>query len=88
MYRRVVAILALVLVTACSHSGSVFQVPIAQARHILVATGLPPEVFGTEEPPWDVHDGGSEVIWIVRRNDAEIFRYVAHLKEEGPSATR
>jgi hypothetical protein len=89
IHRSLIAILAIALMTACSQqSGSVYQVPIAEARHILVGTGLPPLVFGTEEPPWDVHDGGSQVIWIVRRDDTELFRYVAHLKEENPGATR
>ena len=84
-----VATFAVALLILClPRSGSVYQVPIAEARHILVATGLPPEVFGSEEPAWDVHDDGSQVIWILRNNDAEVIRYVAHLKEEGPGATR
>jgi hypothetical protein len=78
-----------VLTAACSQQGGVvYQAPIAEARQTLVATGLPPLVFGSEEPPWQVRDGGSEVAWIVSRNDVEIFRYVAHLEEAGPAATR
>ncbi len=87
--RRIIAAMAIALLTACSQeSGAVYQVPIAQARHILVATGLPPFVFGSEEPAWDVHDNGSDVTWIIRRDNIELFRYIAHLKEDEPGATR
>lgn len=89
IYRIAAAIVAIALIAAYwLHSGPVFQVPITQARHILVETGLPPDVFGTEEPAWEVRDDGSQVTWIVRRDDAEIFRYVAHLKQQDPGSTR
>jgi len=45
-------------------------------------------VFGTETPAWEVRESGSDVIWIVRKDDAEIFRYIAHLKEEDQGSTR
>ncbi len=87
--RNIVAVAAVVLTSACTQQGGhVYQAPIAEARKILIATGLPPFVFGSEEPAWQVLDGGSDIIWVVQRDDAEIFRYIAHLKEEGPGATR
>jgi hypothetical protein len=88
-YRSVAVVAVMVLMAACSlKSGTVFNVPIAEARRILVATGLPPEVFGTETPPWEVRDGGSEVTWIVLQENVEVFRYIAHLKEEDQGSTR
>jgi hypothetical protein len=87
--RNIVATAAIVLATACTQQrGAVYQTPIAEARQTLAATGLPPFVFGSEEPAWEVRDEGSDVIWTVTRDDAELFHYVAHLTEEGPSATR
>lgn len=87
--RHLAAVAAVVLMSACSQQGGhVYQAPIAEARKILIATGLPPLVFGSEDPPWQVLDGGSDIIWVVQRDDAEMFRYIAHLKEEGPGATR
>ena len=88
MHRIVVVAAAIVAMTACTQRGGVYHTPIAEARRTLVATGLPPLVFGSQEPAWEVRDGGSEVSWIVRRSGAEIFRYVAHLQQEGPEATR
>jgi len=89
MFRNVVAIAAIVAMTACTQQrGAVYQTPIAEARRTLVATGLPPFVFGSEEPAWEVRDDGSDVIWILKKDDAEIFYYIAHLTEEGPGATR
>jgi hypothetical protein len=87
-HRTIVAVAAAVLLTACSQQGAVYQTPIAEAKKTLMATGLPPEVFGTEEPAWEVRDGGSEVDWIIKQNGGEIFRYSAHLEEKGPAATR
>lgn len=87
--RTLVALAAVVLTAACTEPrGVVYPQPIGEARKTLLATGLPPFVFGSEEPAWEVIDGGSEVSWIVRRNGAELFRYVARLEEAGAGATR
>lgn len=86
--RSYLALAAMLLTAACAGRGAVYQTPIAEARQTLLATGLPPLVFGSEDPDWDVHDNGSDVTWIVRRDGGELFRYVAHLSEQGPSATR
>ena len=89
MHRNMLAAAAaIVLLTACTQNGAVYQAPIAQVRQTLMATGLPPQVFGSEEPLWEVQDGASEITWIVRRGDAELFRYIAHLTEVSPTATR
>jgi len=88
MRRTFIAIAAIVLIAACTQLGARYPVPIAEARQILLKTGLPPLVFGSETPDFEVVDGGSEVTWIVRRDGAELFRYIAHLAEEGAEATR
>ncbi len=89
MHRNLIAAAAIVLLAACSQfQGGVYRSPIAEVRKTLVATGLPPQVFGSEEPAWQVVDGGSEVTWIISRGDAELFRYIAHLSQDGPAATR
>jgi len=87
--RNAIAVLAIALLTACSQqSGFVAKVPIAKARQILLATGLPPQVFGTEPPDWEVRDGESDVTWVIKRNDTELFHYTAHLTEADQDATR
>ena len=90
MYRNLAIAASVALVAACiQQGGAVFKVPIAEARQTLLATGLPPLVFGSEPPAFDVRaDGASEIVWIARRDDAELFRYVAHLTEAGGGATR
>lgn len=90
MHRHVIAAAVLVLAAACTQeSGTVYQLPIAEARSILVKTGFPPLVFGSQTPDWQVSGGAnSDVVWIARRGGAEIFRYIASLKAEGQSATR
>ncbi|WP_157087981.1 hypothetical protein [Bradyrhizobium jicamae] len=69
--------------------GTVYRVPIAQARQDLTKADLPPFVFGSQ--PLDVQVRGSidsQIAWIVRRNGEELFRYIAQLKAEGDAATR
>jgi hypothetical protein len=89
MRRNLLAIAAVILLTACAQpKGALYKLPIAEARQTLLATGLPPLVFGSEEPMWEVQDAGSDVIWIVKRDRAELFRYTAHLSEEDGGGTR
>ena len=87
--RRIFAIAVLTLLAACSQpAGKVYPVPLAEVRRVLMATGLPPFVFGSETPDWDVRGGASDVTWTIRKNDVELFHYIAHLKEEDQANTR
>jgi hypothetical protein len=89
MRRNLIALAAVVLMTACSPRGALYQVPFAEARQTLVATGLPPLVFGSQPPEVEVRaEGESQVVWIARREGAELFRYVAELSQDGDGATR
>ena len=87
--RTIAAVTATALTGACTlQGGHVYQAPIAEAHRILIATGLPPMVFGSEEPSSQVLEAGSDVIWVVQKDGSEVFRYIAHLEPEGPGATR
>ncbi|MDB5429967.1 MAG: hypothetical protein JWP35_1083 [Caulobacter sp.] len=89
MLRHLAAIACLVLISACTEQGVVYKAPIAEARQTLLATGLPPLVFGSQPPDVEAQaDGSSQITWIARRNGEELFRYVAHLSGEGDGATR
>ncbi len=89
MHRSLAAAATVVLIAACSQQGgAVYRMPLAEAQRILLATGLPPQVFGSEEPAWDVRADGADIVWTVRRDGAELFHYVAHLSEQGAGATR
>lgn len=67
----------------------VYAVPIGEARQVLAKTGLPPLVFGSEEPDFTVQaDGPSRIVWILRQDGAEIMRFVASLSPDGESSTR
>lgn len=87
--RNLIAIAAVVLIAACTQArGPLYQVPIAQARQALMAAELPPLVFGSDPPTAEAQaQGVSEIVWIARKNDTELFRYVAHLAEDGRAAT-
>ncbi|HEX7881579.1 MAG TPA: hypothetical protein VF499_02440 [Afipia sp.] len=87
-YINFIAIVLVVLLAACTGSGTVYQVPIAEAHRILVAS-VPPSVFGSQSPDWYVSAlGNSEVRWIARKDGREVVRYVASLKEESKGSTR
>ena len=69
-------------------NGGVYRVPIAQARQELAKADIPP-VFGSQALEVQVRTtADSQVIWIVRQNGEELFRYFAELKAEGDGATR
>jgi hypothetical protein len=88
-YRHFIAIALVTLLAACTNGGTVYQVPISEARRILLATAFPPYLFGNMTPDWHVNAmGNSEVVWIVRKDGKEVVRYVASLKEEGQGSTR
>ena len=69
--------------------GSVYPVPIGEARQVLARTGLPPLVFGSSEPEVAVRaEGPSRIVWILHKDGAEMMRYVAELSSDGDAATR
>jgi hypothetical protein len=85
--RSLLAIAAIVLLSACSR-GATYHVPIAEVRRILLATGLPPYVFGTNDPAWKVRGDDEGVTWTIHRDGAEIFHYTAHLTQVDAQNTR
>lgn len=90
-YRNFIAIAwVAVSAAACTKSGTVYQVPIAEARRAVVASVLPSSLFGNQTPDWQVSGtaGNSDVVWVGRKNGKEAFRYVASLKEESQGSTR
>jgi hypothetical protein len=69
--------------------GSVYAVPIGEARQVLAQTGLPPLVFGSNEPEVAVRaEGPSRIVWILHKDGAEMMRYVALLSPDGETSTR
>ena len=69
--------------------GSSYAVPIGEARQVLARTGLPPLVFGSDEPEVAVRaEGPSRIVWILHKDGAEMMRYVALLSPDGDAATR
>ena len=69
--------------------GSVYAVPIGEARKVLARTGLPPLVFGSDEPDVAVRaEGPSRIVWILHEDGAEMMRYVALLSPDGETSTR
>lgn len=67
----------------------VYAVPIGEARQVLAKTGLPPLVFGSNEPEVRVEaDGPSRIVWILHQDGAEIMRFVALLSPDGQTSTR
>lgn len=88
--RHFIAIAFVALLTACTEkSGTVYQVPIAEARRILVGTAIPPYLFGSQSPDWYVSAAGnSDLFWIARKDGREVVRYIASLKEESQGSTR
>jgi hypothetical protein len=68
---------------------SVYPVPMSEARQVLVGTGLPPLVFGSNEPDVTVQaEGPSRIVWILHKDGAEMMRYVALLSPQGETSTR
>jgi hypothetical protein len=68
---------------------SVYAVPIGEARQVLERTGLPPLVFGSNEPEVAVRaEGPSRIVWILHKDGAEMMRYVALLSPDGQTSTR
>jgi hypothetical protein len=76
-------------------AGSVYAVPIGEARKVLEGTGLPPLVFGSDEPDVAVRADGAvqadrplRIVWILHKDGAEMMRFVALLSPESDSSTR
>lgn len=88
-YRHFIAIAFVTLLTACTNGGTVYQVPVEEARRILVATKFPPYLFGNMTPDWYINGAvNSEVVLIARKDGKEVVRYVASLKQESQGSTR
>lgn len=88
-YRHFIAIAFVALLAACTEGGTVYKVPIAEARRILLATAIPPYLFGSQTPDWYVSAAGnSDIFWIARKDGREVVRYIASLKEESQGSTR
>jgi hypothetical protein len=69
--------------------GSVYAVPIGEARKVLADTGLPPLVFGSDEPEVAVRaEEPSRIVWILHQDGAEMMRFVASLSPDGETSTR
>src|SRR3979409_1759167 len=69
--------------------GSVYAVPLGEARQGLARPALPPLVFGSDEPDVAVRaEGPSRIVWILHKDGAEMMRYVALLNPEGETSTR
>jgi hypothetical protein len=90
MHRIVIAVAAAAVLTACTQeAGTVYPVKIDEARRILTGVCLPPLVFGSQPPACEARAvGAAEIAWVARQRGAEIFRYVATLKDEGNGSTR
>lgn len=83
------AALSLLAAACAREKGTVYALPYDEARQLLLATGLPPMVFGTAEPDWTVRTGPpNEIAWIVKRNGGELFRYTATLDTVDNTHTR
>jgi hypothetical protein len=86
--RSLLVLVATLLLIACSQGGAVYHVPLPEVRRILLATGLPPYVFGTNDPAWKVQGDDEGVTWTIHQDGVEIFHYTAHLKQVDAQNTR
>lgn len=84
------AVASTLIVAGCiQQQGTVYQRPVGEAKSILAQTGLPPIVFGTVPPASrTTTEGASDIVWIVSRKGAEIFRFIATLSDAGHGTTR
>ncbi len=87
MRRVLFALAAAALLAGCS-SGTVYPLPVAEARATLEATALPPLVFGSETPDFKVTSSATQVTWTLERGGAELMHYTANLTPDGDQATR
>ena len=82
------ALLPVMLVAACTDSGTVYPVAMDRARTVLSRTDLPP-VFGSAAPKVRTQSSKpTEVILIVSNEGSELMRYTATLSEAGQGKTR
>src|SRR5215510_9444049 len=90
IHRIFMAVAAAAFMTACTQqAGTVYPVKIDEARRVLTSTCFPPLVFGSQPPDCEARAGGaSDIVWVGRLRGAEVFRYVATLKDEGNGSTR
>lgn len=83
-------LIAAALLPGCAQEpGRVYQRPIAEARTILAKTGLPPVVFGSQDPDFSIDlSDPDKVTWILTQGRVELLRYDAVLTPTGERATR
>jgi hypothetical protein len=78
-----------VLAGCAQEPGRVYQKSPADAHKILGATGIPPGVFGTNQPDFSTdRSDPKKVTWTIKRGGVELFRYMASLTPESGGATR
>jgi hypothetical protein len=78
------------VLTGCTREqGRVYQKSPVEAHRILAGTGIPPDVFGTEEPKFSTDSADpTKVIWIVRSDGVEILRFAAIIAPASNAAAR
>jgi hypothetical protein len=78
-----------ILAGCAREQGRVYQKSPVEAHRILAATGLPPHVFGTEEPEFSTDSADpAKVTWIVRSRGVEILRFAAIIAPASDAAVR
>ena len=71
------------------YAGQVFDVPVQEAHRIMEQTGLPPEVLGSEEHPFEVQaKDPARIVWIVKEDGKDAMRFIADLSAAGENSTR
>jgi hypothetical protein len=89
-YAIAAPIAPVMLAAGCAQQqDAVYAMPMAEAQRVLAQTGLPPLVFGTVPPAFEVRaETPSRIAWIVKQNGAELMRYVAELEPVDERSTR
>lgn len=70
-------------------TGRVYEKPIGDIHVLLKDADLPPFVFGSDNPEFDLDASEtSKVVWIVKNQDREMLRMVADLAPVDATSTR
>lgn len=87
--RVLAAAAATIFLFGCGSNVRVFAKPAGEVHKILAALDDVPPVFGGEllDVATDAGDP-SRVVWVVRKEDAEVMRFVATLQPVQPDRTR
>src|SRR5207253_2375071 len=65
-----------------------YALPASEVHHRLEQAGLPPLVFGEEEPEAALSSTANQIVWQVQKDDAEVMRYTIDLTPIDASHTR